>query len=124
MAVMVSLDQLGAEIKRKRANRSLRDVEAETGISAATLSRVERGSRPDHDVIEKLAAWLGVTVGAGGGLATDVKTDDDLRRTIAVHLRANKRLPEDVARTIVDAFDLIMELEMKKAGIDPAKRRR
>ena len=124
MAVMVNMDQLGAELRRQRGTRSLRDVEGETGISAATLSRIERGSTPDFDVVEKLAAWLGVTVRAAGADEPDVKTDDDLRRTIAVHLRANKRLPDKVARAIVEGFDFVMEIEMKKAGINPEKKRR
>jgi hypothetical protein len=71
--------------------------------------------------VEKLAAWLEVTVRAAGEGGSEVKTDDDLKRTIAVHLRANKRLPEKVARAIVDAFDLVMQLEMQKAGL-PQKR--
>jgi transcriptional regulator with XRE-family HTH domain len=124
VAVVVSMDQLGAELRRQRAGRSLRDVEAEIGISAATLSRVERGSTPDLEVVRKLAAWLGVTVQAAGEEKSEVKTDADLRRTIAVHLRANKRLPQSVAEAIIESFDLVMEIEMKKAGINTDKKRR
>ena len=119
MAVMVTMDQLGAELRRHRKSRdlSLRDVEGETGISAATLSRVERGSTPDIEVVRKLAAWLGLIVSAVEDATPQVRTDDDLKRTIAVHLRANKKLPEEVARTIADAFDIVMQYELQRAGL-------
>lgn len=118
MPVAITLDQLGAELRRIRGERgrSLRQVEEETGISAATLSRVERGSQPELAVVNKLAPWLGLTV-ATGGLAEDgIQTDEDLKRTIAVHLRANRNLSEEVAQAIVESFDLIMKIEMEKAS--------
>ncbi|CAN5901327.1 MAG: helix-turn-helix domain-containing protein [Gemmatimonadetes bacterium] len=117
MAITIPLDQLGAELKRRRDadELSLRDVERETGISTATLSRIERGSKPEFAVIERLAQWLGVNVVAAGEETSVVRTDDDLKRTIAVHLRANKKLPEDVAASIVESFDVIMQIEIQKA---------
>ena len=68
MPVTVPVDQLGAVLKRRRGQDrlSLRQVETDVGISAATLSRIERGHRPDMDVIDKLARWLGVKVWASG----------------------------------------------------------
>jgi len=117
MAITLSIDQLGAELRRKRAETkmSLRDAEQKTGISAATLSRVERGGKPDVGIIEKLAAWLDVNVRAAGDETAVVKTDEDLKRTIAVHLRANKKLSETVAQAIVESFDLIMKVEVQRA---------
>jgi transcriptional regulator with XRE-family HTH domain len=113
----MTVDQLGAEIKRRREGEglSLRDVERDTGISAATLSRIERGSKPEFAVIQRLAHWLGVNVVTAGEQASTVRTDDDLKRTIAVHLRANKNLPDEVAAAIIESFDVIMQLEMQKA---------
>jgi transcriptional regulator with XRE-family HTH domain len=117
MAVTVTVDQLGAELKRRREELgiSLRTVEHDTKISAATLSRVERGSVPDIPIIERLATWLGVNVCAVGEEIQTVQTDEDLKRAIAVHLRANKSLPETVARAIVESFDLVMRVELERA---------
>ncbi len=117
MAVMVSVDQLGAELRRRRKKDqlSLREVEGATGISAATLWRIERGKRPELEIMRKLADWLGIGIYAAGDEPTTVKTDEDLKRTIAVHLRATKKLPEEVARAIVDGFDYVMQLEIQKA---------
>src|SRR5437899_5194586 len=107
MAITVTVDQLGAELRtrRKELGLSLRAVEQQTGISAATLSRVERGSIPEMSVIEKLAKWLKVNVSATDTAPPGVKTDQDLKRTIAVHLRANRKLSEKTARAIAETFD-------------------
>jgi transcriptional regulator with XRE-family HTH domain len=116
--VAITLDQLGAELRRIRGERgrSLRQVEEETGISAATLSRIERGSQPELAVVSKLAPWLKVTIATSGAAEDRIRTDEDLKRTIAVHLRANRNLSEEVAQAIVDSFDLIMKIEMEKAS--------
>jgi transcriptional regulator with XRE-family HTH domain len=129
VAVTVNVDQLGAELKRRREELgiSLRAVEQDTRISAATLSRVERGSIPDLPVMERLAHWLGVNICAVGEETPTIDTDDDLKRTIAVHLRANKNLPEDVARAIAESFELVMRVELERAaarGHTPKNRRR
>lgn len=56
---------LGDRIKRARAtwDRSQRDLEAETGISQATLSRIESGERPAKmNEVLSLSWALGYTV--------------------------------------------------------------
>lgn len=124
MAVTITLDQLGAELRRIREERgrSLRQVEEETGISPATLSRIERGSRPELPIVDKLAQWLDINVATVGDTAGAIKTDADLKRTIAVHLRANRNLSEEVAQAIIESFDLIMEIEVERARRREANR--
>jgi len=127
MAVTIDIKQLGGELKRQRAerNKTLRDVEDETGISAATLSRIERESgNPEIPIVKKLAAWLGTGVRTGGQAETGVRTDADLRRVIAVHLRANKNLPEKVARAIAETFDVVIRVETQKAQLQSASKGR
>ena len=44
----------------RRVNKiSLRDAAKEIGISAASLSRIERGRRPDIDSFVKIVMWAG-----------------------------------------------------------------
>ena len=50
------------EQERKKRELSLRDVEAETGIGHATLSRIERGYAFDIPTLEKIVAWLGLEI--------------------------------------------------------------
>jgi len=116
MAITVAVDQLAAELKtrRTRLDLSLREVQSQTGISAATLSRIERGSLPEVGVIEKLAKWLKVNVSAARPEEAGVRTDEDLKRTIAVHLRANRKLSEKTARAIAEAFDVVMKVRLEE----------
>jgi transcriptional regulator with XRE-family HTH domain len=117
LPVTITVDELGAELRRRRdaEDMSLKAVEEQTSISAATLSRIENGRRPESAVIERLARWLGVNVVAAGARTSEVQTDEDLRRTIAVHLRANKNLPDSVTQAIVQGFDVVMRLEIERA---------
>lgn len=120
MPITLPLEQLGSELKRRRRERqlSLRAVELQTGVSPATLSRLERGNTPDLSVVEKIANWLGVSVATAGAqresLSSTVKTDEDLKRTIAVHLRANKKLSSELAEAIAETFDMVVRLELEK----------
>jgi len=51
--------------KRKKAGLGVREAADACGISAATMSRLERGGSPqlpDASTLTKLANWLGVSV--------------------------------------------------------------
>jgi transcriptional regulator with XRE-family HTH domain len=60
---VIRSEELGAALKRARKARglSLRDVEGETGISFATLARIERqvGS-PTPDNLARITQWLNI----------------------------------------------------------------
>ena len=47
-------------VRVKRGDRSMRDVSAETGVSASTLSRIESGRPPDADTLFSLGLWVGL----------------------------------------------------------------
>jgi transcriptional regulator with XRE-family HTH domain len=116
----ITLSQLGLELEKKREKLgwSLRRVEAATGISAATLSRIERSHIPDHEIVEKLAQWLGVNVQAAGDNEAQIKTDDELVQAIEVHLRASKRLPNEVARAIAQNVGVVLNYEVQKFRVN------
>lgn len=52
---------LADRIAAKRGKQSLRDAAAESGVSAATLSRIERGKDPDMTTLLGLCHWLRIT---------------------------------------------------------------
>ena len=118
MTLRIGVADLGDELRRVRKDRglSLRQVESKTGVSAATLSRIERGSTPELDIVTKLAEWMGVVVHAGGDQQAPRNTDEELKRAIEVHLRANNRLPASLARSIADSFDFVMRVELEKVA--------
>lgn len=56
-------DALGYAIREHRGKLSQREIEPATGIPAATLSRLERGTHaPSVATARALARWLGWTV--------------------------------------------------------------
>lgn len=116
MAITIPVDQLGSELRRKRVKEgmNLKDVEEETGISASTLSRVERGRIPKVEDIKKLAEWLSVNVQAAGEEQSTIQSDEDLVRAIEVHLRARKNLSEQAAQTIARTVDTFLAWEVQK----------
>ena len=123
MVAAISSEEIGAELRRKREvlGLSLREVEGKTGISAATLSRIERGAtNADLETIRQLSEWLGVSIQTGKGTSSG-RSDEDLKRSIALHLRATKRLSPELASSIAEAFDVVMrvELEREKAKKKP-----
>lgn len=54
---------LHAALDAERVARSMtwKDVAAESGVSASTLTRLSQGRRPDVDSLSALSGWLGIS---------------------------------------------------------------
>ena len=63
------LSRLAGDVSATRLARglSLRGLAAESGVSLATLSRIERGLGPDASTLIRLARWLIVQAKKRGG---------------------------------------------------------
>jgi transcriptional regulator with XRE-family HTH domain len=91
---------------RRRQNVTLRQAAQKTGISAATLSRFERGAgNPDLPTIDKLISWLeldraAVFVPSGRGKERPTNTPDQ----VAVLLRADPKLDRGTAQALSRLF--------------------
>jgi transcriptional regulator with XRE-family HTH domain len=95
---------------RKDRRKTLKDVAKETGISVATLSRIERGEGKNvkSDTLVTLAEWMGTRVET---LRTQplptVNRGRPLTNTpdiIELHLRADKRLDQKTAGALAKLF--------------------
>src|ERR1700688_2741618 len=53
-----------AALRTKRGDLGLREVATVTGVSAATLSRIENGETSDMDTFLVLTTWMGWAVAA------------------------------------------------------------
>ena len=97
---------------RTQAGRSLRDMEAASGMSATNLSRIERGliGPPPNFILDKLAAAIGVERAelykAAGRLPHD---DEEGRRGVVEAIMADPELTEEQKAYLVHGFKLLRE---------------
>lgn len=94
----ISLETLGrlAEEKRTKLNVGVRAAAEQVGISAATLSRVERGYLPDLDTFGKICKWLGVDPGQVLGVAHKQPSTP----RVAVHFKKEATLTPTTAQAL------------------------
>jgi len=107
--------------KRREADLGVREAATDCGISAATLSRLERGINPqlpDASTLTKLAKWLGTTV---NDLLVHKETNSETElpehttpELVEVHLRADKNLTPDTADALSKMFRQLYENVAKK----------
>lgn len=97
--------------KRRESKLGLRAAAKEIGLSAATLSRLERGlssSLPDAESLSKLAAWLNTTVSSlleeKQSKNASHEKQSDVRDIVEVHLRADKKLTPETAKALAGMF--------------------
>lgn len=76
-------------VRERRGALTLRETAAECGVSAPTLSRIERGESPDLETFARLCRWLGVS--ADSLLCTGVRCESRL-------LAENEALREKLRR--------------------------
>lgn len=96
----IRVDELAAMVKAKLDlhGLKLRDAAAQTGVSAATLSRVLNGKLPDTKTFAALVRWLGVSA----DLFIPARSSASVPETIEAHLRADRTLPPELARALAD----------------------
>ncbi len=92
-----TLQTLGQKLLKKRADRGIREVSKEIGISHATLSRVERGFLPDLETFGKICKWLGVDPGE----VLRIKVPDSTGApSVAVHFKKESSLSPTTAQAL------------------------
>lgn len=81
---------LSTALRTKRGMRSLREIAKETGISMATLSRLERGEMPSVPTYHRILAWI------------EPKPEPEQPMTIAQQHVGIDRIAEDLRRQLHD----------------------
>lgn len=109
----VDVNRLSAMVKAKRANRPLRAVADEIGgVTASTLSRIERGNAPDLESFMRLCQWLGVSADDFRSEVPETVEPMTMPDVIEANLRADKILPTDA----VDALSQMIRFAYKAAS--------
>ncbi len=123
MSAEKAQDRISLLIKAKMRETGLgvRASAKEASVSAATLSRLERGlsaTLPDVATLEKLAKWLGTTV---GNLLGDKEKhrhggtpEATIPEIVEVHLRADKNLAPETAHALAKMFKALYNQASKK----------
>lgn len=104
MASYLDIEQLAAMVRAKRGKRGLRQTAREIdGLSASTLSRVERGKLPDMDTFLSLCDWLEVK--PNRFFQDSSVSEEPAMETpeiIEAHLRADKELDPETAEALAN----------------------
>jgi transcriptional regulator with XRE-family HTH domain len=110
--------ELGDRIRAKRRAKrlSIRQAAEQTGVSAPTLSRVERGAHlPERENLLRLARWAGIRIDPdvhGGTRARNRAVHDPGASTleaVELHLRADKNLKREDAEALTEMFRVAYE---------------
>jgi len=112
----ITLRRLGQELRSRRADRGIREVAKEVGVSAATLSRVERGKLPDLETFAKVCEWLEIDPGDVLGIAVRKSESEDSGPpiTAAAHFRADRAISPELAAALAQmilAADIMLQTE-------------
>ena len=107
----VTLQNLGTLVRKERGNRSLREVAAEVGTSAPTLSRIEAGKTPDLETFGKLCRWLRLDPSSFLGVAP-LEHDSEQPSFAVAHLKAQREVDQATAQSLAR---LIMNAQMMLA---------
>lgn len=118
----VSIEEIGSLIRQKRrAERlTLEQAARQSGVSAATLSRLERRGTaaavgkelptPDMRTINAILKWMKVALADGGFVAASNVTTPNVTASTSVpniveaHLRADRNLKPDTAGLLARMF--------------------
>jgi transcriptional regulator with XRE-family HTH domain len=104
--------------RRLGQHKRLREAAHDAGVSPATLSRVERGDYvPGRENLIKLADWLDLPVDqlmAGQPLVRHGGEPESTLESVALHLRADKKLSPDDAAILEQLFRSAYEALVKR----------
>lgn len=124
MSLRAALARISALIKAKRREEELglRAAADASGVSASTLSRLERGaatSLPDSPTLTKLASWLNLSVDSllsdkqePQGREPELTTPE----IVEVHLRADRDLSPETARALAEMFKTLYQHCLQTQG--------
>lgn len=94
-AQMLDISQLGAMLRERRGDLSIRQAALQAGVSFSTLARVEGGAQPDLATFSQLCTWLGVS--AGRFFSQVAERNESSIEEIVAQLKHDPRLTRDSA---------------------------
>lgn len=96
-------DAFYAALDAQRISRKMnwKQVAADAGVSASTLTRMSQGKRPDVDSLAALAAWSGLDTDEFVRTTTGTRpADAEPLARITAYLRSDPNLSDDAASAL------------------------
>jgi transcriptional regulator with XRE-family HTH domain len=95
-------DAFYAALDGVRQSRRLnwKQVSAESGVSASTLTRMAQGKRPDVDGLAALLAWSGLDVDDYVRSVDDQRSEQEPLAMISTYLRGDRNLSPEAATAL------------------------
>jgi transcriptional regulator with XRE-family HTH domain len=118
-----------AALDAERSSRRLtwKDVAAQAGISASTLTRMSQGRRPDIDGLATLLAWSGLEAKAFIRSSEPAPSPSTVTR-ISAELRADTTLSEEsqtaLEQIVRTAYDQLAARDARDSSTNSTQRRR
>lgn len=123
------LANLGNEVRKHRANKTLREAAREIGVSPATLMRVESGRVPDVETFGKLCGWLRVDPGSYLGVkaqAANTSIGEPMAAQsatqpshvmVSAHFKAERTPNPDTVKALANMIMFAVTSQRQKATI-------
>lgn len=92
----ITLQALGRKLVVKRGTNGIREIAKAIGISAATLSRVERGHVPDLETFGRVCRWVNIDPGEVLGF----KPRTEVVPAACVHFRKDEAIAPATAEAL------------------------
>lgn len=87
------------DAQRQAQRKNWKEVAAEAGVSASTLTRMAQGRRPDVDGLAALAAWSGLNTDEFVRRAGLISEPEPLAM-ISTYLRSDRNLTQEAAAAL------------------------
>lgn len=123
---IIDFSGLAAIVKghREMKGLTLREAAEQSGVSAATLSRIERAeARPDLDTVQALVSWIGVplerVVVRTKKLARTTPNSQSTIENVEVQFRADPRLSPEAAEQLIKLVRQAYGMVVKRGGSAP-----
>jgi transcriptional regulator with XRE-family HTH domain len=85
---------------RQAKNVNWKQVAAESGVSASTLTRMAQGKRPDVDGLAALCAWSGLDADDFVRSLDDTRAEAEPLAMISTYLRSDRNLTPEAATAL------------------------
>lgn len=108
---------LGAMLRERRGNLSLRQAADAAGVSFSTFTRVEKGLQPDLTSFMLLCGWLGVP--ASQFFTSAAPRDVEPIEDVIAHLSSDPRLEPEAATKITDMLRFMYGKLARDPGVRP-----